>query len=74
MATVWFQNVSLWRQWQPAALLVLGQSRRVQVALQLPHSAPVQGAQVKVKCSVCDVEVSRLLDEVHYLLEYVAFS
>lgn len=74
MATVWFQSVSLWRQWQPAALLMLGQSRRVQIALQLPHCAPVQGAQVKVKSSVCDVEMPRLLNQVHDLLEYVAFS
>lgn len=43
------------------------QSRCFQVALQLPHRAPVQGAQVEVKGRVGDVEVSRLLDQVHDL-------
>lgn len=44
-----------------------GQSRRFQVTLKLSDCASVQGAKVKVKSSVCDVEVSGLFDEVNDL-------
>lgn len=44
-----------------------GRSQRFQAALELPHCAPVQGAQVKVEGCVADVEVSRFFDQIHDL-------
>lgn len=40
------------------------QSRGVQVTLKFPYCTSVQGAKVEVKSSVCDVEVSCLLNEI----------
>ena len=44
-----------------------GQSGGIQVTLEFSHCTSVQGAKVEVKSSVCDVEVSRLFNEVHNL-------
>lgn len=44
-----------------------GQAGGLQVTLELPHCNSVQGAKVEVKSSVCDVEVSRLFNQVHNL-------
>ncbi len=59
---------SVWRQRSSSQLLrASGQSRGFQVTLQFSDRTSVQGAEVKVKSSVCDVEVSSLFNEVYNL-------
>lgn len=59
---------SMWRQRSSSQLLrASGQSAGFQVTLELSYCTSVQGAKVKVKSSVCDVEVSSLFNEVHNL-------
>lgn len=57
---------SAWRS-SSQLLRASGQSRGFQVTLEFSHCTSVQGAKVKVKRGVCDVEVSGLFDEVHNL-------
>lgn len=52
---------------EPALRRASGWSRGFQVALELPHRAPVQGAEVEVEGGVADVEVSRFFDQIHDL-------
>lgn len=59
---------SAWRQRSSSQLLrASGQSRGFQVTLKFSYCTSVQGAKIKVKSSVCDVEVSGLFNEVHNL-------
>lgn len=44
-----------------------GQAAGLQVTLEFPDGAPVQGAKIEVKRSVCDVKVSGFFDQVHDL-------